>query len=449
MSVADKSEITSGSNSASIVHESSELATSLVDRHDSIRLLDSLEEILQQLPKSELRRESCTTLNQLVEVCNEYGIGADAINQFGEQFSVRSVSSEADFLSLKPCWNRLTANPMRSFDWHYHWWRTFGSNSELQIFCLESFGEVVGIAPMFADQWLRQSRLRFIGSGKTCTDYPDLIVESKFRAAFINELTCELTENCKFDLIELEGIDDRGPDKELEGSLQTCYWSYQKPTDSCWHFDLPETWEQFYQGRNKSLKRKIRKAEKRVSTGEVTILTTSEGLDFEEAFDHLVTLHQQRFESKGEPGVFADSKFHKFLFEATKELCSNNLAEINVSFADSIPLAAQLYLFADTGPQFYQAGINTDRMDLEPGHLMFTHAVKSAIARNHGEFDFLRGNEPYKPFWGAKPRYLSTVRFVSRKRKPTAINNAYRFARAAKHWGKRKLKSLSNVWNKS
>lgn len=436
-----------GTNSAEKDQSNLKIATSFNARSESLQLLDQLEELVQRDPIFDLRPDHCQTLNQLIELCNEHEIGADAIEQFGKQFSIRIVESDAEFLSLQSAWNRITASPLRSFDWHYQWWREFGQDSKLQIYCLESYGEIVGIAPLFEDNWLGQSRLRFIGSGKTCTDYPDLIVTPNFRNAFFDQLSRELIENKAFDVIELEGVDNRGPSAPLADLLHSSYWSYQKPTDSCWHFEVPESWEQFYKNCSKSLKRKIRKAEKRISTGEVSILSTNDGLDFKEAFDHLVSLHQKRFESKGEPGVFADPKFHKFLFAATQILCSSERAEINVSFVESEPLSAQLYFFADSGPQFYQAGINTDRMDLEPGHLMFTYAVKKSIARGDREFDFLRGNEPYKPFWGAKPRQLTTVRFVSRKTKPTAINKTYRLARSAKHWSREKLASLLDSWN--
>jgi len=158
--------------------------------------------------------------------------------------------------------------------------------------------------------------------------------------------------------------------------------------------------------------------------GEVTIGSTIDGLELEFAFDTLVDLHQQRFVSKGESGAFADPKFTAFLKSAAAELIDQEKAEIKIGFVGDKPFAAQFYLFGETGPQLYQAGASADSMSLEPGHLMITDAVQKAIAAGHSELDLLRGSEPYKVYWGAKPQKLLTVRCVSRRLAPTFVNRA-------------------------
>ena len=354
-------------------------------------------------------------------------------NEQDQNFSIRVVQSNREFAELKSAWDNINQNPLQSFDWHFAWWKHFGDGCQLQIYCLESNGEVVGIAPFFKDRWLSQSRLRFIGSGSACTDYADVIVDPSIRKIFINEIANHSQQLAGVDLLELEGVDDCGPAEELTATYSDKAWVYQKTIDACWYLALPDTWDKFCKAAKSSLRRKIRKAEKRISKGEVVIRSTEDDLDFETAFGILVELHQLRFRSKGEPGVFADPVFYSFLKTSAKKLCGQQKAEIFVAYADSKPIGCHFYLFADSGPQFYQGGVLTTRMDLEPGHLMFTYAVKKAIERGCREFDFLRGNESYKPFWGAVARELYMVRLVSKKLKPTLANMAYRFARRSKH----------------
>jgi CelD/BcsL family acetyltransferase involved in cellulose biosynthesis len=45
--------------------------------------------------------------------------------------------------------------------------------------------------------------------------------------------------------------------------------------------------------------------------------------------------------------------------------------------------------------------MDTDRMDLEPGHLINTYTIQAAIESGYEIFDFLRGDEPYKEGWNA------------------------------------------------
>ena len=60
-------------------------------------------------------------------------------------------------------------------------------------------------------------------------------------------------------------------------------------------------------------------------------------------------------------------------------------------------------------------------MKLEPGHLLFTEMVKRAILRGDTRFDFLRGNEPYKEFWEARPHGQKKLRMISKRTMPRMI----------------------------
>ena len=366
------------------------------------------------------------TFNQVSKLAESLG-GED------ECFSIRLVQTTQEFAELKTAWDNISQDPLSSFDWHFAWWNHFRDGCDLQIYCFENHGKVVGIAPFFKDRWWGQSRLRFIGSGNVCTDYADVIIDPDFRYAFINAIANEPLHFAGVDLIELEGVDSRGPAEAFTAEYYEESWKYQKTIDACWYLTLPDSWEKFCKAAKRSLRRKIRKAEKRIESGEVVIRSTSDELDFETAYKTLVELHQVRFKSKGEPGVFADPAFDSFLKQSATTLCHQQKAEILVAYADSKPIGCHFYLLSDSGPQFYQGGVLTTRMDLEPGHLMFTYAVKKAIDSGCQEFDFLRGDESYKPFWGAVRRELFLVRLVSKKAKPTLANMAYRFARQSKH----------------
>ena len=165
------------------------------------------------------------------------------------------------------------------------------------------------------------------------------------------------------------------------------------------------------------------------------VKSTLDGIPFHKAFDVLVDLHQRRFVSKGERGVFSDPRTNNFLSSAIESLCAKNRAEILIGYVEEAPFVAHLYLLGEKGPQLYQSGANPEFMKLEPGHLMFSYAVRKAIENGHTELDFLRGDEAYKSFWGAERQPLLKTRFVSRSVGPTIINHSYRALRYAKVTG--------------
>ena len=53
---------------------------------------------------------------------------------------------------------------------------------------------------------------------------------------------------------------------------------------------------------------------------------------------------------------------------------------------------------------FWRILIDPEFAALSPGTLVIGTAIESAIREGCGEFDFLRGDEEYKYFWGAAVR---------------------------------------------
>ena len=347
--------------------------------------------------------------------------------------SLHVITTTAEFETLATEWEGLNDEPLRSFDWHFAWWNHFGDDKELRIYCLRIDGKTIGIAPFFVDHWLGQSRIRFIGSGDTCTDYAQILCEEKYLARFIAAIDADLAEELEISMIELEGVTDNDSAPICNEFLATRYWKYSRDLEPTWVLDLPDSWDEFYQGSKKHLKRKIKKANSRLNSPEIKVESTDDGLDFETAFEILVELHQDRFESKGELGVFADQRFYDFLITAARKLYAKGKVEIVIASENGEPFIAQIYLKSQDGPQLYQAGIRSSKMHLEPGHLLLTYGIRRAIENGAAHFDFLRGDQPYKPYWGAKPRELYKTRLVSKKIFPSAVNRSYQFLRIVKN----------------
>ena len=345
---------------------------------------------------------------------------------------LKSITTDSEFAALRSGWRKLEANALHSFEWNYAWWQHLGTG-ELEIFAaFDKRDELLGIAPFFRDQWLGQSRLRFLGSGVACTDYLRVLSLPEHREDFVYRLGKHIGLS-RPALIEFEGIDQHEVDHPLPGLRESGYWNYTDAIEPSWALELPDTWEEFVRRSNKSLKRKIKKAVKRLDSGEFPIEETATGADFEKNFEVFVQLHQQRFVDKGEAGVFADRKFTQFLQEAAGNLCAQGRANLVVIFVGSAPLSAHLYLDCESGPQMYQSGAAIDRMDLEPGHLMITHMVRKTIEQGFRRFDFLRGDEPYKKYWGAERIPLFRSRSVSRGAIPTATVQSFRMLKNVKH----------------
>jgi CelD/BcsL family acetyltransferase involved in cellulose biosynthesis len=354
---------------------------------------------------------------------------------------IELLDSEPAFLAIKDGWDELTREPLLSWEWNYCWWKHLGQDCQLRILTGTKHGKLCGIAPFIVTSRNGETCLRFIGSGKACTDRVQLIVAQDHTQEFCDAIASQTQQKHGFlsdvSLLEFEGVSPNSNTHTLCERLSSRFWSYRFDLESTWPMQLPDSWETFTAQRHKSLRRKIRKAEKRYSSGQAVAKSTSAGLDFELAFDTLVDLHQKRFTSKGEPGVFFDDSFTCFLRSASRDLAARgNRAEIVLAEVHGKPIAAQLYLHGSRGPQMYQSGICDQSMELEPGHLLFVHAITSAIDRGCTEFDFLRGDDKYKRTWGGTRSPLCTIRCVSNRLPSTLKHQMIRGLRHLNSWTK-------------
>src|SRR5262249_43158778 len=81
----------------------------------------------------------------------------------------------------------------------------------------------------------------------------------------------------------------------------------------------------------------------------------------------------------------------------------------------------------------YQCGIDADRLKVQPGELANMAAVRHAIEHGQTAFDFLRGDEPYKAHWRAKPREMLCVRVVPRRTSARMRHTAWVAGQNLKH----------------
>jgi CelD/BcsL family acetyltransferase involved in cellulose biosynthesis len=83
-------------------------------------------------------------------------------------------------------------------------------------------------------------------------------------------------------------------------------------------------------------------------------------------------------------------------------------------------VAAVLYCFLCRGTLYYYGGgFDPYLARLSPGTVLTGHAMAEAVREGAAEFDFLRGDEPYKYAWGAADRHNQRL-VISRGALPQA-----------------------------
>jgi CelD/BcsL family acetyltransferase involved in cellulose biosynthesis len=108
---------------------------------------------------------------------------------------------------------------------------------------------------------------------------------------------------------------------------------------------------------------------------------------------------------------------------------------------DGKPAAAEYHLAGDGILYVYQAGVNPDLMEHQPGNVINLMILRQAIERGYRAYDFLRGDEVYKARFGAQPRPTVGWRVVPPCATAQLRHNLWLAGNNVKQWIKGKVRS--------
>lgn len=118
----------------------------------------------------------------------------------------------------------------------------------------------------------------------------------------------------------------------------------------------------------------------------------------------LLRLHAQRWESRGETGVFDEDHTVRHLRQTLPELHDAGLLRLH-ALRHAGRIAAVVFALEGKGVlHFYISGFDPALTDLGPGTLLLGDIFAEAAREGLREADFLRGRERYKHHWGAEDR---------------------------------------------
>jgi CelD/BcsL family acetyltransferase involved in cellulose biosynthesis len=364
---------------------------------------------------------------------------------------VQRISSSEELAQLADQWNCIAHSvPFRSWEWLYSWWRHYGDGRELSLLTVrDAGGQLVGSAPLYLDQSIARGRvLRFLGSGEVCSDYLTVMStpehEDGVAAAVAQWLIRASTgamrdecRNCRWDLLELTGIDaEDGAAAKLAKHFEAeGYPVHRRNGLACWRIDLPQTWEEYLAGLSKSQRKQVRQLDRRMfDAGRASLRIVRSAEQLERGMQILEDLHQRRWRRCGQPGCFASRRFSGFLREAAERLLRTDQLLLMWVELGGRPAAAAIHFTGGDVMHAYQAGMDPDASDESPGALTHIAAIKLALEQRCRAFDFLRGDEPYKAQWRARPRPSVELRVAAKRAFAKIRHSGWRAGGAVKRW---------------
>ncbi len=357
-------------------------------------------------------------------------------------------------------WDRLAAEvPFRSWTWLSHWWRCYEpaestrkSNPTSQLAVPAVFDEadvLVGLAPWYLDCSVASGRvLRMLGTGEVCSDYLSLLCQRGMEASVIesiadflmNAQNDYLHDGLHWDLILLDGVDiEDHAVNSLAAQLSGhgCR-VHRRQGLNCWRLNLPTSWEEYLQTLSRSYRRQIRRLEDDYFKNGRAILHSIERIDdLPWAMDLLIDMHQRRRQSLGDAGSFASPRFTAFIRGVLPELMRQGRLQFHWLELDGRPVALEYHLAGGGVLYAYQAGVEPEAMEFQPGKLLNLATIRRAIEQGYRVFDFLRGDEPYKAHFRAAPRPSLELRIVPNRASARLRHNLWMAGSGVKKWMKK------------
>jgi len=163
------------------------------------------------------------------------------------------------------------------------------------------------------------------------------------------------------------------------------------------------------------IRRKIRRAR---AAGEIELAHAPDPLA---GLDVFIDLHQRKWGPDGlfppTPGGDASRIFIRRWFEESGPDGPVKLLFLTVG---GRRIAAGILVVDGVRLMFYNAGIDPDARDLSPGVIFVAEAVRYAVEHGKRQFDFLRGNEPYKYEWGSVEEPIQRLLVRAERARPDA-----------------------------
>jgi CelD/BcsL family acetyltransferase involved in cellulose biosynthesis len=358
--------------------------------------------------------------------------------------NIIEINTLDEFLGLRDVWNRVLA---RSRDdnifltWEYlsTFWKYFGKNAKLRIVCVRDRDEIVAIAPY------RQSRFNFVGPlGYDVIEplgYRGLMLEGgDYTGLLLGEKETEclklflkyLEEHNNWDFIYMYDVPETSaiPDLLRKTTNSTLKFEITKGA-ICPYITLPQSMNIFLEGLYGKFRKNLRRCMRHLMKdyGKVELKKYNQFGSVKDAMETFFKLHQKRWASKQMPGVFNTQTICDFYLDVARKFADNGWLALYFLAVNDEPIAAHYCFEYKQKMYFALSGFDLSYARYSVGNLLTLKIIEKCIEEGLQEFDFMKGDEPYKSKWTGTYKINLEIKFVNKKLTSRLYN-----------WGIRKLK---------
>ncbi len=288
--------------------------------------------------------------------------------------------------------------------WHSAWAQAHtASLSDHSVLALRDDGNLIAVAP-----------LRETEGGVTfaldsnLTDYQDLLVRpGNERRAW--EYLLVHGQEAGWTRIELVGLrEDSVAVGLLEDLAHASGWRASRTEwDVSPYLDLPPSWDDYLQGLGKKDRHELRRKFRRLDGAGSIDYEVIDRLDGDAEADAAVSTFIRLMEMSGdEKAKFLTGDRRAFLTTMSRTAADAGVLRLCFLRINDVRTSAIMSFVNDGKWLLYNSGYDPEYRSQAVGLLLKAWSIRYAIENGLSEYDFLRGNEPYKYDLGARDRRL-------------------------------------------
>ena len=343
---------------------------------------------------------------------------------------VYEVNNFDEFLELKDVWNRVLAksrdnNIFLTWEYLFTFWKHFGKNAKLRILCVKDRDEIIAIAPF------RQSHFNFVsplgydvieplgyrGLMPEGGDYTGLLLGEK-ETECLNLFLKYLEEHSDWDFIYMYDVPETSaiPDLLRRTTNSNLKFEITKGV-ICPYMTLPQSMNIFLEGLDGKFRKNLRRCMRHLMRdyGKVELKKYDQFGSVKDAMETFFKLHQKRWASKQMPGVFSAQAIRNFYLDVAKKFAENGWLALYFLTVNDEPIAAHYCFEYEEKIYFALSGFDPSYARYSIGNLLTLKIIEKCIEKGLKEFDFMKGDEPYKSKWTKIYRINLKIKFVSKR----------------------------------
>lgn len=319
-------------------------------------------------------------------------------------------------------WNEIVCSSatdtiFQTYEWHDAWWKVFGPGKSLHLLVAYKYGHPVALAPLFGVDGVRNSALRFLGSGHA--DYLDVICPASYNADFLATVLLHMdTTQPARGVLELQNIPSESPSNDSLANQRSGYRSLNYAQVPCPTLRITGNEDDVRRLLSRYSLRRPQNYFQRAGKLEYTELSGAG-----DVYDHLQSFfkqHTQRWKAKGVQSRFLESANREFFEELVPRLQPRGWLQFSTTTLDGLPLAYHFGFTYKDRLLWYKPSFESAHEKGSPGLLMLRQLIETALSTGIGELDFTIGDEAFKQRFANDCRtnlywrvYRSRLRFLA------------------------------------